>query len=85
MLANIRRLRARGALLAALVAASLCGLGGCAFFGGAAVGAGATGTAYEVQNKQALDELDEDYRKERISKDEYLRRRKEIEDRSAIY
>ena len=75
-----RLLRAAGA--GALACASL---GGCAFLGGAAVGAAGTGTAYEVQNKQALDELDDEFGEGRISREEYLRRKREIEERSAVY
>ncbi len=53
--------------------------------GGAAVGAGAAGAAYEYQNKKALQSLEDDWKAERISKDEYLRRKKEIEKRSLVY
>lgn len=60
---------------------------GCSreFVGGAAVGAGAAGAGYEYQNKQAIDKLEDDLRAGRIDKDEYLRRKKEIEDKSLIY
>ena len=59
---------------------------GCGrFFGGAAVGAGGTGAAYEYQNKKALEELEEEFKKGKIDKDEYLRRKKDIEGRSLIY
>jgi hypothetical protein len=61
------------------------GLTGCAFLGGAAVGAGAAGTAYEVQNKEKLDELEDDYAEGKISRDEYLRRKREIDEGSVIY
>ncbi len=53
--------------------------------GGAAVGAGAAGAAYEYQNKRALKSLEDDWQAGRISKDEYLRRKKEIEKRSLVY
>jgi len=53
--------------------------------GGAAVGAGAAGAAYEYQNKKALQSLEDDWKAGRISKDEYLRRKKEIEKRSLVY
>ena len=53
--------------------------------GGAAVGAGAAGAAYEYQNKKALESLEDDWEAEKISKDEYLRRKKEIEKRSLVY
>lgn len=52
--------------------------------GGAAVGAGAAGAAYEYQNKMALESLEDDWKAGRISKDEYLRRKKEIEKRSLV-
>jgi uncharacterized membrane protein len=49
------------------------------------VGAAGAGTAYEVQNREALQDLDESYAEGRISRDEYLRRRHAIEERSAVY
>jgi hypothetical protein len=81
-----RRRRGRRLLLAACCAA-LVGPGpiGCAFLGGVAVGAAGTGTAYEVKNKQALDRLDQDFADGRISREEYLRRKREIEEGSAVY
>jgi uncharacterized membrane protein len=53
--------------------------------GGAAVGAGATGAAYEYQNKRALEALDEDFRAGRITQEEYDRRKQEIKSRSIVY
>jgi hypothetical protein len=53
--------------------------------GGAAVGAGGVGAAYEYQNKKALEELEDDYEAGRISKREYLDRKEEIEKRSVVY
>jgi uncharacterized membrane protein len=53
--------------------------------GGAAVGAGAAGAAYEYQNKMALEDLENDWKAGRISKDEYLRRKEEIKKRSLVY
>lgn len=55
-----------------------------ALLGGTAVGV-AAGGAYEYSNKQALEDLEDDYEDGRISKEEYERRRKEIEDRSLVY
>ena len=78
--------RRRRWLLTASTAALACtSLGGCAFLGGAALGAAGTSTAYEVHNHKALEELDEDFEQGRISRDEYLRRKREIEKGSAIY
>jgi hypothetical protein len=71
------------ALLAVPVADNL----GCSrsFVGGAAVGAGGTGADYEYQNKKALDELESDFKAGRITKEEYLQRKDEIEKRSLVY
>jgi hypothetical protein len=70
-----------------LVLAMLIGLGqsGCAFLGGAAVGAGATGGAYEYQAYRQMQQLEEDYKAERISRREYEERKKQIEAGSIIY
>ncbi len=75
------------ALLAAVMILAVAVTSGCSrsFVGGAAVGAGGAGAGYEYQNKKALDTLEEDFQAGRIGKDEYLRRKKEIEDRSLIY
>jgi uncharacterized membrane protein len=48
---------------------------------GAAGGAG----GYELANKRAMDQLEEDYQAGRITQDEYERRKEEIEGRSAVY
>jgi len=58
---------------------------GCAFLGGAAVGSLATGAGYEVNAKQQLDRLEDDYRRERISRREYEARKSQIEKGSIIY
>ena len=62
-------------------------LTGCSrsFLGGAAVGAGGTGAVYEYRTKKALDELEKEFEAGKISKEEYLRRKKDIQDRSLIY
>ena len=69
-------------LLAVFAVSANCG---CAFLGGAAVGALGTGAAYEVHNKTQMDRLEEDYRNERISRGEYEARKKQIENGSIIY
>jgi hypothetical protein len=56
-------------------------LAGCA----ALVGAGATGGAYEYQSKQQLDKLEEDFKTGNINHNEYLKRKKQIEEGSIIY
>jgi len=48
---------------------------------GAAVG----GAAYEYSNKRAVDEIEDDYRSGRISREEYDRRMDRVEDRSVVY
>ena len=57
----------------------------CAFLGGAATGAVATGAGYEIQAKRQMDRLDEDFQKRRISREEYEDRKKQIERGSIIY
>ena len=54
-------------------------MGGCEFAAGAATGALATGAGYEINAKRQMDRLEEDYRRERISRREYERRREQIE------
>lgn len=58
---------------------------GCQFAAGAATGALATGAGYEYSSKQQMDKLEEDYKEERISRDEYLKRKQQIESGSIIY
>lgn len=58
---------------------------GCAFLGGAALGSLATGAGYEINAKQQMDKLEEDYKNERISRREYEQRKKQIEAGSIIY
>ncbi|MBM9603336.1 hypothetical protein [Desulfopila inferna] len=53
--------------------------------GGAAIGAGAAGAAYEYQNKRAMDNLEEDLAAGRITQEEYERRKDEIESKSIVY
>lgn len=62
----------------------LAGVGGCStreMATGAAVG----GAAYEYSNKRAMDELKQDYESGRITREEYERRKNEIEGRSIVY
>jgi hypothetical protein len=64
--------------------ASLC-QGGCEFLGGAAVGGLATGAGYEINAKRQMDQLEDDYKKEKISRREYEERKAQIERGSIIY
>lgn len=56
-------------------------LGGCA----AGVGATAAGGAYEYQNKQQLEKLEQDLEAGNISQEEYMQRKEQIEEGSIIY
>lgn len=71
----------------AIAAMTFCLLGAAAcsgkFLGGAAAGAGVAGGAYE--NKEALEDLEDDYKAGKIERKEYERRKDEIGDRSLIY
>jgi len=68
-----------------LMLAGNLALSGCAFLGGAAVGATGAGAAYELNNKRQLDRLEEDFRSGRISREEYEDRRRQIDRGSIIY
>jgi hypothetical protein len=70
-----------------LAMALLLGLtqSGCAFLGGAALGTLATGAGYEVNAHSQMDKLEDDYRKEKISRQEYESRKSQIEKGSIIY
>ena len=61
------------------------GLAGCEFVAGAATGALATGAGYEINAKRQMDRLEDDYRRERISRREYERRKSQIERGSIVY
>jgi hypothetical protein len=68
-------------------ACSLCfALIGCNpwFWGGAGVGALGTGAAYEHENREAREALDKEFERGQITKDEYLRRKKELEGTSVL-
>ena len=67
-----------------LILASL-GIGGCQFAAGAATGALATGAGYEINARRQMDRLEDDYRRERISRREYERRREQIGRGSIVY
>ena len=72
-------------MLAGLLLVASLGLGGCEFVVGAATGALATGAGYEINAKRQMDRLEEDYRRERISRREYERRKDQIERGSIVY
>lgn len=58
---------------------------GCAFLGGAAAGAGAAGAGYEYQAHRQMQQLEEDYKNRKISREEYEDRKRQIEKGSLIY
>lgn len=69
----------------AMATVLVLGTAGCSSkAGNIAIGAGAAGAAYEYQNKRAMDDLNRDYQAGTISKEEYERRKNEIEKRSII-
>jgi hypothetical protein len=72
-------------MLVGLVLLAGLGQGGCAFLGGAAVGAGGAGAAYEYNAYRQMQKLEEDYKSERISRAEYEKRKQQIEAGSIIY
>jgi len=65
----------------------LIGLGqsGCAFLGGAAVGALGTSAGYEINAHSKMEQLESDYKSERISRAEYESRKSQLEKGSLIY
>ncbi|MFA7097962.1 MAG: hypothetical protein WC383_15945 [Gammaproteobacteria bacterium] len=68
-------------LLASMVAGAAL-LSGCGFLAGTAVGAAG---GYEYQNRERMDQLEKDYEAGRISREEYEKRKEEIEERSVAY
>ena len=73
-------------LMLALVMLLGLGQAGCEFIGGGAmVGVGATGAGYEYNAYRQMQQLEEDYKAERISRREYEERKKQIEAGSILY
>lgn len=72
-------------VLALFLAGTL--LSGCSreLVGGAAIGAAGAGAAYEYQHKQQMDRLEDDFKAGRIDREEYLKRKEQIEEGSLIY
>jgi hypothetical protein len=58
---------------------------GCEFLGGAAVGSLATGAGYEINANRQMDRLEDDFRRGRISREEYQDRKRQVERGSIIY
>jgi hypothetical protein len=61
------------------------GQSGCAFLGGAALGVLGTSAGYEINAHSKMDQLEDDYKNERISRAEYLNRKSQLEKGSIVY
>ncbi|MDH3446162.1 MAG: hypothetical protein OEN50_19725 [Deltaproteobacteria bacterium] len=72
-------------LMLVLVLMVAVGQSGCAFMGGAAVGALGTSAGYEINAHSKMEKLEADYKAERISRAEYLSRKSQLEKGSIIY
>jgi hypothetical protein len=72
-------------IMLALAFLTVLGQSGCAFLGGAALGALGTSAGYEVNAKSKMDQLEADYKAERISRGEYEDRKSQLEKGSIIY
>ena len=72
-------------LMLALVLMFAVGQSGCAFLGGAAVGALGTSAGYEINAHSKMNQLEDDYKAERISRREYEARKSQLEKGSIIY
>ena len=72
-------------LILALVLVIGVSQSGCAFLGGAALGALGTSAGYEVNAKSKMDQLEDDYKAERISRKEYEARKSQLEKGSIVY
>ena len=72
-------------LMLALVLLIGLGQSGCAFLGGAAVGALGTSAGYEINAHSKMNQLEDDYKAERISRREYDSRKSQLEKSSIIY
>jgi hypothetical protein len=72
-------------LMLALVLMMALGQSGCAFLGGAAVGALGTSAGYEINAHSKMNQLEDDYKAERISRREYEARKSQIEKGSIVY
>jgi hypothetical protein len=72
-------------LMLVLVLMVALGQSGCAFLGGAAVGALGTSGGYEYNAHSKMNQLEDDYKAERISRKEYEARKSQIEKGSILY
>jgi hypothetical protein len=72
-------------VMLALAFLIVLGQSGCAFLGGAAVGALGTSAGYEINAHSKREQIESDYKAERISRKEYEARKSQIEKGSIIY
>ena len=72
-------------VILALAFLIVLGQSGCAFLGGAAVGALGTSAGYEINAHSKMNQLENDYKAERISRKEYESRKSQIEKGSILY
>jgi hypothetical protein len=72
-------------LMLVLVLMFAFGQGGCAFLGGAAVGALGSSAGYEYNAYSQMNRLEEDFKAEKISRKEYESRKAQIEAGSILY
>jgi hypothetical protein len=72
-------------IMLALAFLMVLGQSGCAFLGGAAVGALGTSAGYEINAHSKMNQLENDYKAERISRKEYEARKSQIEKGSILY
>jgi len=72
-------------VMLALAFLMVLGQSGCAFLGGAALGALGTSAGYEINAHSKMEQLESDYKSERISRAEYLSRKSQLEKGSIIY
>jgi hypothetical protein len=72
-------------LMLVLVLMVALGQSGCAFLGGAAVGALGTSAGYEINARSKMNQLEDDYKAERISRKEYEARKSQLEKGSVLY
>lgn len=74
-------------LMLALVMMMALGQWGCSgqFWGGTAAGALGAGALYEYNAYSQMNQLEEDYKAERISRNEYESRKRQIEAGSILY
>ena len=68
-----------------VIALSGIAASGCEFAAGAGTGALATGAGYEIQAHRQMNRLEEDYKSGKIDREEYDKRKQQIERGSLIY